>query len=294
MNILLVEDEAGIREGLATYLQLKGHIVRVADSCASGSSMLEDESFDVVVTDWRLGDGLGGEIAARSECPVVVMTGYPQDVSGVSDETPVLRKPVAPGTLLTEIEKRSPAVAARPKATAAGQIAGLEQLPQDVQDRIRLAIEMTDATDAAIREDGDCVVLTARLERDDQEALNRLQCLGGDIRVLDDNGLRLEFRLFRDAHPVDATVVRFDQPWPAAPSAVAVDLHGCECHPEAFVQLVEDVARANRGGRTVHILNAPPHHRLYLETLGLDHLLPNRPRSGPRLPEVLMELWRDE
>ena len=72
--------------------------------------------------------------------------------------------------------------------------------------------------------------------------------------------------------------------------AVDLDAHG-SCDPNSFVELVERVAVEAARGRTVELLNIPPHLRLHLEITGRGHLLPMRPRSGPRLPEVLMELW---
>ena len=86
LNVLLVEDELGIREGLAKFLMLKGIRVTTAESRAAGVAALAADDFDVVVTDWRLGDGLGADIVAACDVPVVVASGVPaRDYAGLCD-----------------------------------------------------------------------------------------------------------------------------------------------------------------------------------------------------------------
>src|SRR5262245_44386286 len=104
MLVLLVEDEPGIREGLAAFLRLKGHVVRAAGSCREGLALLQAETFDAVVTDWRLGDGTGAEVARASAAPVLVMSGWLEEVEGLA-ATAVLRKPVAPHQLAVELDR---------------------------------------------------------------------------------------------------------------------------------------------------------------------------------------------
>lgn len=292
MNILLAEDETGIREGLATFLRLKGHVVRTAGSCAAARQLIVHESFDVIVTDWRLGDGLGGQVVEGFDDPVVVMTGYPEEVSGLGNRATVLCKPVTPSTLLAEVERLAPAAAtARPHAT--GQL-DVGEVPLDTRDRLELAWILAGRDPGArVRDEGDIVTFEAALPHDEDPVLSQLGELGGDLRVLHRDGVpRLELRLYRDGRPDGSTTVRWGERWPEAPEAVAVDLDGdTSCDPPSFVELVEKIALEAARGRTVDLLNIPSHLRLHLEITGCGHLLPKRPRSGPRLPEVLMELW---
>ena len=79
-HILLVEDEPGIREGLASILRLKGYRVVAADSCESGLRSLAEEGFDLVISDWHLGDGLGKRIGESRDCPAIVIIGVAERV----------------------------------------------------------------------------------------------------------------------------------------------------------------------------------------------------------------------
>ena len=94
MNILLVEDELGIREGLAALLRTRGHVVHAAESVARGTRLAADHAFDLVVTDWRLGDGLGLEVIEHCGCAAIVMSGYPEEVAAATGDATVLEKPV--------------------------------------------------------------------------------------------------------------------------------------------------------------------------------------------------------
>ncbi len=297
MNILLVEDEAGIREGLAAFLRLKGHVVRVADSCASGEQMVISEDFDLLVTDWRLGDGFGREILAHCSCPAIVMTGYPEEVADPSGRAVILCKPVSPAALLDEVERCSDDATAEPTASADHDLDDrVAQLPADTRDRIRLACALLDAADnAELLDDGAFVLLRAPLNNDDSKVLERLELLGGDLRVLELGGTPCaELRLFRDSRPDDLDALHIGDAWPPAPDPIVVDLDTHEpCSPWVFEQVVEELAEEQRRGRVVRLLNVPTHLRLYMEILGKHHLLPMRTKSGPQLPEVLAELWRD-
>jgi CheY-like chemotaxis protein len=305
MNILLVEDEIGIRDGLAALLRLRGHVVHVADSAALGAHMAKSGDYDLLVTDWRLGDGLGELVLREAACPALVMTGYPDEVAGQAGDAVILRKPVHAQTLLAEVERREAQRAPRADADASdGASAGdsdvrarLAALPSEARDRLTLAWLLAGADPhSAVRDDGACAVLETPLSAAGERKLPHIEALGGDARVLqNDDGLRLELRVFRDGRPEGTIAVPFDAPWPAAPAALAIDLQGAgDLAPDAFVELVQRAAAARRDGRAVHLLDIPPHLRLYLEILDLEHLLPKRHPSGPRLPEVLEELWGQE
>ena len=50
MKCLLVDDEPGIREGLAMLLRRRGFEVTTAGDCAAAAAALDAQNFDVVVT----------------------------------------------------------------------------------------------------------------------------------------------------------------------------------------------------------------------------------------------------
>ena len=80
-NILVIDDEAGIRESLEVLLSLEGYSVKVASDGQQGLRMLEMESFDLVLLDLALpgqsGLDLLPQIKERQpETPVIMITAY--------------------------------------------------------------------------------------------------------------------------------------------------------------------------------------------------------------------------
>ncbi|MEM7199173.1 MAG: response regulator [Planctomycetota bacterium] len=305
MLVLLVEDEPGIREGLAAFLRIKGHIVRLAETCASGLAAARDEVFDAVITDWRLGDGTGDQVVRASDCPAVVMSGYPEEVTGLGDAVTVLRKPVTPATLLQQLEQLVPPQASAsqsqaaqtpmPQSQASPHGTAVDDLPIDVRDRVALALALAGyPEEARITVDGGLVTLAAPLVDTRDEDLTALEAVGGDLRVLEPDGQPwLELQLDAAGRPEGETVVQPGEPWPPALEAVVVDFRGCDrFDPDEFLALTDRAHAAERDGRVVRFINVPSHLRLYAELLDQAHRVPKRPKSGPRLPEVLQELWR--
>ncbi len=81
-RILIVDDEAGITRIMAAALQPCGYTVLEAASAEAALSLMKTESFDLLVTDLRLGFGMDGlallqTVRARDpNLPVIVMTAY--------------------------------------------------------------------------------------------------------------------------------------------------------------------------------------------------------------------------
>lgn len=65
MRILVVEDDAGIAEGLRANLQQRGYAVDVCATVSSAWSALGLERFDAVLLDLGLPDADGGELLSR-------------------------------------------------------------------------------------------------------------------------------------------------------------------------------------------------------------------------------------
>ena len=75
MNLLLVEDEAAIRDALAAFLRIKGHRVTTAASREEGLATIAAGDLDVLITDWRIGGGDGGALVVACACPAIVVSG---------------------------------------------------------------------------------------------------------------------------------------------------------------------------------------------------------------------------
>src|SRR5437764_11116788 len=80
-HVLLVEDEAALREAIAEQLTDRGYRVEQAESGEAAIARLADFAFDVIITDLRL-PGLDGSalvqaaVARYPDIIAVVVTGY--------------------------------------------------------------------------------------------------------------------------------------------------------------------------------------------------------------------------
>src|ERR1035438_3408198 len=80
-NILVIDDEAGIRESLEVLLSLEGYSVRLAVDGEEGLRILDQETFDMVLLDLALPGQSGLELLPQikerlPELPVIMITAY--------------------------------------------------------------------------------------------------------------------------------------------------------------------------------------------------------------------------
>src|ERR1039458_9577054 len=80
-SILVIDDEAGIRESLEVLLTLEGYGVKMANDGEQGLRMLELENFDLVLLDLALPGQSGLELLPQikerqPELPVIMITAY--------------------------------------------------------------------------------------------------------------------------------------------------------------------------------------------------------------------------
>ena len=80
-NILIIDDEKNIREGLGAALEMDGYTVFLAADGKQGLEILERGDIDLVITDLKMSEVSGEEILAKVTgetpgIPVIVLTGH--------------------------------------------------------------------------------------------------------------------------------------------------------------------------------------------------------------------------
>lgn len=115
-NVLVVEDEQCIRDVLVELFEAPGSTVTAAATLPEALSALSRQSFDLIVTDLRLGaqrDG-GLQVMAAAgllsaDAPVIVLTAFPnvdnRDASSRLGATHFLEKPVELATIAALAEQ---------------------------------------------------------------------------------------------------------------------------------------------------------------------------------------------
>jgi CheY-like chemotaxis protein len=314
MNLLLVDDEEGIREGLAAILRLRGHVVRTADSCARAASALADESFDLIVSDWRLGDGDASTFLEGCDVPAIVSSGHVELVRGErpTNVVEVLGKPVAPDALVAILAQHDPRLVLTPQGGLPSTRAESERtdlagvaLPADTASRVELLRRLVAgdgrAAPVEICDDGGSIVrlrfeLGDRTLADDDLAL--VAAVAADHRLAkDERGTNvLDVRLARHGEPLDHTRVACRcsadaAGWPDT-GALAVDVAAFTAGPRDFRDLAERVARRAAETAPTTLINVPDALRLLLECTGTRDGMPMRGTAGPGLPEEFAALWR--
>src|SRR5689334_5234688 len=79
--VLIIDDEAGIRESLQTLLELEGFDVESAETGEQGMTRIGERPFDLVLLDLALPDRNGMELlsdirAHDLQLPVIMITAY--------------------------------------------------------------------------------------------------------------------------------------------------------------------------------------------------------------------------
>lgn len=110
-RILCVDDEPHVVTLKCAILEAAGHSVTGSTSAKEAIQKLQQDDFDAVVTDWRLGDANGRAIvqAAKSQStmPVVVVSGYVAEAFQAAEPLAdlYLEKPVNPEELVTIVNE---------------------------------------------------------------------------------------------------------------------------------------------------------------------------------------------
>jgi len=110
-RILCIDDEPNVVALKCQILEAAGHTVTAATSAHDAIEKLRNNSFDAVVTDWRLGDADGRSIVlaakSHSTVPVVVVSGYVTEAFQAAEPLAdlYLEKPVNPQELVTIVNE---------------------------------------------------------------------------------------------------------------------------------------------------------------------------------------------
>ena len=80
-SLLIVDDDRAFSSRLARAMEVRGFVVRVAESVADGVTAIESQAPAFAIIDMRLGDGNGLDVIARlkerrPEARGVILTGY--------------------------------------------------------------------------------------------------------------------------------------------------------------------------------------------------------------------------
>ena len=119
-RILCVDDEPHVVTLKCQILEAAGHTVTAGTSAREAIEKMRRNTFDAIVTDWRLGDGNGRAVVlaakSHSTVPVVVVSGYVTEAFQAAEPLAdlYLEKPVNPKELVTivnELLKSYPKVA---------------------------------------------------------------------------------------------------------------------------------------------------------------------------------------
>ncbi len=106
-----MDDEPGIVTLKCAILQAAGHEVTPSTSAQDAIQKLQQNTYDAVVTDWRLGDANGRAIVqaakTHSTMPVVVVSGYVAEAFQAAEPLAdlYLEKPVNPEELVTIVNE---------------------------------------------------------------------------------------------------------------------------------------------------------------------------------------------
>ncbi|RKX77427.1 MAG: sigma-54-dependent Fis family transcriptional regulator [Spirochaetes bacterium] len=139
MNILIVDDETGLRKGLGKILRLHGFEIFEASSCIRAREIIKTQEIHIVLLDLKMGKENGYSLLKelREEEPflsVVIITGYGNIESAVecmkAGATNYFTKPIDTNLLLQLLEKERETIQMR--VDNAGFRKGFEEISRKI------------------------------------------------------------------------------------------------------------------------------------------------------------------
>jgi DNA-binding NtrC family response regulator len=110
-RILLIEDDADVRGVFEHILVAEGYEVDAIGTIAGGRELLASRRYDLVLSDGRLPDGTGMELAdqaAERDVPALIITGYAfilNELSREKEKYDFLLKPMRPTELVDAVNR---------------------------------------------------------------------------------------------------------------------------------------------------------------------------------------------
>lgn len=91
-RILVVDDEVTVCKAIKMLLEFDGHKVETADGAQTALSLIEKDKFDLIITDYSMGDMKGDRMAAqikqtRPDQPIIMATAFAEDFRNSSGPT---------------------------------------------------------------------------------------------------------------------------------------------------------------------------------------------------------------
>jgi DNA-binding response OmpR family regulator len=124
--VLVVEDEAAVRDSLAKFLGLHGFEVRSAATAPAALAIVAEQRPDAAVIDLRLAEGSGREVilSIPPPIPVIIFSAVPHESARLEQIRPNTRLVLKPFslTLLAEALRQmlnAPGVRVQPRSTGA-------------------------------------------------------------------------------------------------------------------------------------------------------------------------------
>ena len=307
MELLLVEDELGIRDALSSFLRMQGVEVHEASTVSEAEGILVSSRLYYLVTDQHLPDGTGCELIERflENTPrgfALLSTANPPHGIGewLKDRETVqlMPKPLRPARLFAWISQVHALAVSQLEDGTAGRIAAERQLGilQDAglgseeYDRCMIALLpfLCNAKLVSVRREGSRFRLV--LELDEQQA----HASAADLISLDSR--RVLDRLGVDYWRVDREAcvrihVLVSMPWLEAAdlSEETLDLSGAQYWE--LNRVLEAVELAKKEGRRV--VNLASWHRTGLDLLGHASLIPDLLACRPKSDSDRSMLWSD-
>ncbi len=109
-RILCVDDEPGILSLKCSVLEGAGHEVAAALTARDAVDKISRSAFDMVITDWRLGNATGQAVVeaakARAATPVIVISGFLAEAAESRPRADLyLEKPLHPQRLVEVVAR---------------------------------------------------------------------------------------------------------------------------------------------------------------------------------------------